>query len=115
MNPNDGSPRTPFRILILYFTLTGNTRHIAENISLRLFQSPAVRTVDTRDITRLACNFVFDPVAVSALAFETYDAIVVGTMVWKYDAPPSLQAWMKRIAWPAKPYFVFDSSVLRCI
>ena len=80
----DLKTRTPKKVLILWYSQTGQTRRYARLIGCILKGKDL--TVDALDIQGIDKNILPD-----------YDLIIIGTPVFYYDTPSNISEWLKTI------------------
>lgn len=108
------------RILIVYFSHTGNTRAVARQIhslvggDLLELQTTQAYPTDHADTVRQAereCEDNFRP-QLSTRFPETmneYDVIFVGYPVWAYTMPMALYSFLERFTFPGKTIVPFST------
>ena len=108
------------RILIVYFSHTGNTRAVARQIhslvggdllELQTVQTYPANHADTVRQAEQECEDNFRP-QLSTRFPETmneYDAIFVGYPVWAYTMPMALYSFFERFTFPGKTIVPFST------
>lgn len=108
------------RILIVYFSHTGNTRAVARQIhslvggdllELQTAQSYPTNHADTVRQAERECEDNFRP-QLSTCFLETmneYDVIFVGYPVWAYTMPMALYSFFERFTFPGKTIVPFST------
>ncbi|KAH3756386.1 hypothetical protein Pelo_11806 [Pelomyxa schiedti] len=95
------SPSSVLRVVVFYYSLTGNTAYVAKRIAQELNEagstavtSPSAPEGGARPISADAMD-VSNPAAKAALADA--HAIGFGGLTWGYKEPPPLREWMAAI------------------
>lgn len=92
------------RILVVYFSLTGNTRQLAERIAERCdAQVEEIRETRPREGFLGTVRTVFQaltrrssPIGPAVHRPQDYDLVVIGTPVWMGNLPPPVRSFLER-------------------
>lgn len=105
--------RREARLLLAYFSYTGNTKRIAQALSERLQQSYHVEIVEIVPTHRrsylhwLAYSFAPDSeveIENKETELSSYDAVLLGFPKWTFSCPP-LNRYVRRLRSLSKPRF----------
>jgi len=101
------------RLLVAYFSYTGNTKRIAQALSVRLRTSCNVETVEIIPTRKrsylhwLAYSFVPDSeveIENHEMDLSPYDIVVLGFPKWTFSCPP-LNSFVRKLRNVARPKF----------
>jgi ferredoxin/flavodoxin len=105
MTTTTAATATGKKVVIAYFSLTGNTKHVAERVrGVFAAHAGAVASVELFDVT--------GPVQAPHDVFVAADVIGIGSLAWGYREPTMLREWLAAV--PAehvrgKPAFVYGT------
>lgn len=108
------------KILVVYFSHTGNTRAVARQIhslaggdllELQTVQAYPTRHADTVRQAERECKEHFRPQLATRFPrdMDTYDVIFVGYPVWAYTMPMALYSFFDRFSFPGKTLIPFST------
>lgn len=103
MSINENVEATDKKILIVYYSLQGNTRQVAECI--RKINNGTVFELELTKPYSLASSYTIGmahtlrghlPKLVKSIDVKEYDTIIIGAPVWAYTFPPPIRSFLKK-------------------